>query len=79
MIGPLRHRAPPSMKIASPLHKGGLQGGFEHGNQPTPALRDRCRCGEAASQVFTPSDGGDFQTSYPLKNTQVQNHEPSKP
>jgi hypothetical protein len=26
-----------------PLEKGGLQRGFEHGNKPTPALRDRRR------------------------------------
>jgi len=30
--------APRSMEIASPLDKGGLQGG-ERGNKPTPALR----------------------------------------
>ena len=34
-----------------PLDKGGLQGGFEHENQPTPALRDRCRCGEGFSSL----------------------------
>jgi len=37
------------MKIASPLGEGGLQGGFEHGNEPTPALRD----GVKPSQDFT--------------------------
>jgi len=32
------------MKPRPPLNKGGLQGGFGKGIQPTPALRDRCRC-----------------------------------
>jgi hypothetical protein len=35
-----RFAAPCSMKIASPpLDKEGLQGGFEHGDQATPAQR----------------------------------------
>ena len=43
-----------------PFGQGGLQGGFEHGYKPTPALRDRCRCGEGfSSQAFTPADGVD--------------------
>ena len=32
------------MKQRPPLDKGGLQGGFGKGTQPTPALRDHCRC-----------------------------------
>ncbi len=32
----------------------GTSGGFECGNKPTPALRDRCRSRH-------PSNGGDFQ------------------
>jgi hypothetical protein len=50
-----------------PWTRGGLQGGFERGNQPTPELRDRCRFVTAvavvkASQAFTPSNGGIFTT-----------------
>ena len=41
-----------SMKITSPLGQGGTSGGFERGNKPIPALRDRCRCDEGDFHVI---------------------------
>ena len=45
----------------------GTSGGFGGEYQPTPALRDRCRCGEGF-QAFTPSDGGDFKEAHGRRN-----------
>jgi hypothetical protein len=34
-----------------PLGQGGPQGVLRRGNQPTPTLRDLCRCGEGFSSL----------------------------
>src|SRR4030095_842654 len=69
-------RVPPrSIKMVSPLGQGGLQGGFERGNKPNPALRSRLltqsarpphpwplsRVGERGTEVHhVPSHDNDF-------------------
>jgi hypothetical protein len=59
--------APRSMKTASPLDKGGLQGGFAAVTENLVWVVDPETHPGAlvkASQAFTPSEGGDFRGSY---------------
>ncbi len=61
------HAATDEESKESPLGRGkgrqALGWVVDYGTKPTPALRDRCRCGEGFSSLH-PLRGGDFHGNY---------------